>query len=99
MNQFMVNDSVITSKSLLIKDKFVVRSNACVVATAVVTDTMSMKERISSNEYNEKQSSINQQKQSSRETGVLLPDEVLEDKRLLHNNVSDVWKNKIVNQK
>jgi hypothetical protein len=96
MNQFMVNDSVITSKSLLIKDKFVARSNACVVATAVVTDTMSMKERISSNEYNEKQSSINQAKAEFPGGPV---DEVFEDKRLLHNNVSDVWKNKIVNQK
>lgn len=87
---------MLTIESLLIKDEFDVCSNACAVATAVVTDTMSMKERISSNEYNEKQSSINQAKAEFPGGPV---DEVFEDKRLLHNNVSDVWKNKIVNQK
>jgi len=90
---------VLTIESLLIKDEFDACSNAGAVATEIVTDTMSMKEELVLTNIMRNNHRLTSKSRVLGESGSLLAHEVFEDKRLLHNHVSDVWKNKIVNQK
>ena len=104
MNQFMVNDFVITSKSLLINDEIVstaaMRANdqhrKPTMGVDVSRNNQVWNEELVLNEYNEKQSSIICESRPSRR--VRRPDSTRghQEQASYTQNKSDVSKNKIV---
>ena len=104
MNQFMVNDFVITSKSLLINDEIVSttamraqdESTSPSLGACATRNNQVWNEELVLNEYNEKQSSIICESRPSRR--VRRPDSTRghQEQASYTQNKSDVSKNKIV---
>lgn len=104
MNQFMVNDFVITSKSLLINDK-IVSTTAMRAQDESTSPTLGACVTRNNQVWNEELVLTNIMRTNHRypvkvgragESGGLLGCRVFKNKSLLHKTKSDVSKNKIV---